>query len=173
MPSKTIEINRAPVLTLWAAVVAERLGFRWGEALSLGKGVAGLTAQSKGRRLGIFHPSEKKEIREKKAGETFHVQLLGRSIPCRNTDDGVRSLNKDRVVTSESVEKYLTGKFGDDLERVRTAMRTLAKAHKPGELNDAGFGLYEQFRPETPGGQRGWGAKGELKLSLIEKLAKR
>jgi hypothetical protein len=27
MAKDTIEINRAPVLTLWAAVVAERLGF--------------------------------------------------------------------------------------------------------------------------------------------------
>ncbi len=32
-----IEINRAPVLTLWAAVVAERLGFDWDEALTLGQ----------------------------------------------------------------------------------------------------------------------------------------
>ncbi len=31
-----IKINRAPVLTLWAAVVAERLGFRRDEALTLG-----------------------------------------------------------------------------------------------------------------------------------------
>ena len=33
--SRTIYINRAPVLTLWAAVVAERLGFRRDEALTL------------------------------------------------------------------------------------------------------------------------------------------
>lgn len=55
----TIEINRAPVLTLWAAIVAERLGYRHDEALTLGKAVAGLNAQSKGRRLGIYKPSEK------------------------------------------------------------------------------------------------------------------
>jgi len=34
-----ILINRAPVLTLWASVVAERLGFKNDEALSLGKAV--------------------------------------------------------------------------------------------------------------------------------------
>ena len=33
--SRTIYINRAPVLTLWAAVVAERLGFRRDEALTV------------------------------------------------------------------------------------------------------------------------------------------
>jgi hypothetical protein len=31
-----VMINRAPVLTLWAAIVAERLGFDKNEALTLG-----------------------------------------------------------------------------------------------------------------------------------------
>src|ERR1043166_265832 len=57
--------NRAPVLTLWAAVVAERLGFDRAAALTLGKAVAGLNAQAKGRRLHLFEkpaaePSKKK-----------------------------------------------------------------------------------------------------------------
>jgi hypothetical protein len=34
MPS-SIPINRDRVLTLWAAVVAQRLGYRWDKALSL------------------------------------------------------------------------------------------------------------------------------------------
>ena len=58
MAANKIQINRAPVLTLWAAVVAERLGFKPDEALSLGKALAGLNAQSKGRRLGIFKPAD-------------------------------------------------------------------------------------------------------------------
>ena len=48
MTATRIQINRAPVLTLWAAVVAERLGFNHDEALSLGNALAGLNAQSKG-----------------------------------------------------------------------------------------------------------------------------
>ena len=51
MAPATVTINRAPVLTLWAAVVAERLGFDADEALSLAKAVAGLNAQSKGSYL--------------------------------------------------------------------------------------------------------------------------
>jgi len=39
MVKNTITINPAPVLTLWAAVVAERLGFDEDEALTLGKAV--------------------------------------------------------------------------------------------------------------------------------------
>src|SRR5262245_56730348 len=67
MTTKTGLINRAPVLTLWAAVVAQRLGFDEDEALTLGKAVAGLNAQAKGSRLGIFKPHEEKakKAREK------------------------------------------------------------------------------------------------------------
>jgi hypothetical protein len=57
---KTISINRAPVLTFWAAVVPGRLGFRKEEALSLGTALASLNAQVKGRRLSIFKPHEEK-----------------------------------------------------------------------------------------------------------------
>lgn len=32
-----LKINRAPVLTLWAAVVAEKQGFHWDEAVTIGK----------------------------------------------------------------------------------------------------------------------------------------
>jgi hypothetical protein len=51
LASKTLSINRAPVLTLWAAVVAVRPGFGRDEALTLGRAVAGLNAYSKGRSL--------------------------------------------------------------------------------------------------------------------------
>jgi hypothetical protein len=39
-------------------VVAQRLYFDEDEALSLGKAVAGLNAQAKGRNLGLFKPHE-------------------------------------------------------------------------------------------------------------------
>jgi hypothetical protein len=42
----SVMVNRAPVLTLWAAVVAEVLGFDHDEALTLGRAVAGLNAYS-------------------------------------------------------------------------------------------------------------------------------
>jgi hypothetical protein len=83
MARKAISINRAPVLTLWAAVVAQRLGFDEDEALTLGKAVAGLNAYSKGRRLGLFKPHEEKETkaREKAQGERFFIEVLGRPVP--------------------------------------------------------------------------------------------
>ena len=48
---RLIRVNRAPVLTLWATVVAERLGFDRDAALTLGRAVAGSSAQMKGREL--------------------------------------------------------------------------------------------------------------------------
>ena|ERR1017187_10483513 len=89
-----ILINRAPVLTLWASVVAERLGLNHDEALSLGKALAGLNAQSKGQRLGSFKPNPKalKDVREGKRGEELRVDLLGRALgPDTSPTSSVRS----------------------------------------------------------------------------------
>jgi len=174
MTSKTISINRAPVLTLWAAVVAQRIGFAEDEALTLGKAVAGLNAQAKGRRLGIFKPHEEKtkKAREKERGERFLVEVLGRPVPAMNTEDGIRAVKSGKPIEPDSVRRYLDDKFGDDLKAVRSAMQKLAKAYKPKELADECYKLYERFRPSIPEGVKGWGAKGDLDLGLIEGLAK-
>src|SRR6516162_8119996 len=117
---KTISINRAPVLTLWAAVVAQRLGFAEDEALTLGRAVAGLNAQAKGRRLGIFKPQEEKpnKARQKEPGERFLIDVLGRPVPAANTDQGIRALQGGRPISPESVRRYLEGKLGEDLKVV-------------------------------------------------------
>jgi hypothetical protein len=174
MATQAISINRAPVLTLWAAVVAERFGFKENESLSLGKAVAGLNAQAKGRKLGIFRPHEQKpaKAREKERGEEFWIELCGRAVPAKNTDDGIRAVKGAQLIESEGVRRYLNGKFGNDLAKVRSAMQRLAKSYKPLELTDCAFRLYERFRPEIPEGVKGWGAKGVLDLGVIERLAR-
>src|SRR6266567_1409136 len=125
MSSKTIAINRAPVLTLWASVVAERLGFDEDEALTLGKALAGLNAQAKGRRLGIFKPHEEKptKARKKKHGEEFWIEVCGRPVPAKNTEEGIRAVKGAEVIEPDGVRRYLESKFGDDLGAVRSAMR--------------------------------------------------
>ena len=170
MPA-TISINRAPVLTLWAAVVAQRLGFRWNESLSLGKALAGLNAQSKGRRLGIFKPHEEKTKAARERDEQFLIELCGRPVPARNTVDGIRAVSGRAIVTAESAEAYLETKFGDHLGAARAAMTTLAHAYRPRELAAEAFALYEEFRPAIPEGVKGWGAKGVLDLRKIRSMA--
>jgi hypothetical protein len=105
-----LTVNRAPVLTLWAAIIAKRLGFDWNEALSLGKAMAGLTAQTKGRRLGIYAPPKLAEgAKPKKAGlgEEFWVEICGRPIPVKNTSEGVRAVSGAEPIEPEPVERYL------------------------------------------------------------------
>ncbi|RPI30248.1 MAG: hypothetical protein EHM70_14365 [Chloroflexota bacterium] len=174
MAVKTIKVNRAPVMTLWAVVVAERLGFDHDEALTLGKVVTGLNAQSKGQRLGIFDPGEEKreKAREHKPDEVFWIEMLGRPVPAVNTEEGIRAVNKDKPVDPQSVERYLEKKFSDDLGDVRKAMEELARAFEPAELAKRAYPLYEKFRPEVPEGKKGWGALGDLDIEAIRSLGK-
>ena len=173
MTAPTILINRAPVLTLWAATVAERLGFNRDEALSLGNAVAGLNAQAKGRRLGIYKPApqEIKKARARKLGEEFFVEIAGRQVPAVNTEEGVRAVIKDKPIAAPGVERYLESKFGESLSPVRDAMRDLAKSFRPEDLSQNAFSLYEQFRPAIPEDATGWGAKGRLDIERIRSLA--
>lgn len=176
MSKTVVKINRAPVLTLWGAVVAERLGHDEDAALTLGKAVAGLNAQSKARRLGIVGPPKGAEgggpPKKVGLGEEFWVEVCGRPVPAKKTKEGVRAVVKDKPIDPESVERYLQGKFKGDLGRVRDAMRGLAGAYKRKELAEVAYGLYEAFRPKIAAGVRGWGQAGDLDLGLIRSLAK-
>lgn len=171
---QTLIVNRAPVLTLWAAIVAERLGFEWHEALTLGRAVAGLNAYSKGKALGLFKPVPKtvKEKRKTIRGEApLTVDLLHRAVPVQQTADGLRALGKEKPIDPDSVQRYLTSKLGDAFAEVSKAMRRLARSRKPADLADDAYSLYEQFRPQIPAGKKGWGAAGTLKLEAIRQLA--
>jgi len=171
--TKIVKINRAPVLTLWAAVVAERQGFSRDEALTLGKAVAGLNAQAKGRRLGIYKKPSVEKGRPKATrglGEELWVEICGRPVPAVTTKDGVRAVVGDKPIDPEGVERYLEQKFGGDLADAREAMDALAGALKPADLAREAYPLYEQFRPSIPAGKGGWGVKGDLDLGLVRSL---
>lgn len=170
----SIEINRAPVLTLWAAVVAERLGFKRDEALTLGRAVAGLNAYSMGSSLGIFKPSRKKVSEQRKglaSGKIIQVSLLNRAVPAMRCKKGLRAVSKGKPISPASVEKYLQGKFGDAFDDARKAMADLAKTYSPGALSGRAYQLYESFRPDVPAGMKGWGAKGRLSLDRVRNIA--
>lgn len=173
--SHIVRINRAPVLTLWAAVVAERLGFDWEEALTLGRAVAGLNAYSKGVELGLYEPTpeaERERRRKAREGQTLHVDLLRRAVPVVQTAEGLRALSKDRPISPESVDRYLRSKFGEQLDGVRKAMEKLSHSAPVAEIAKQAYGLYEGFRPEIPTGVRGWGASGDLSLDKIVSLGR-
>ena len=174
--TQTLRINRAPVLTLWAAVVAERLGMPRETALTVGQALGGITAHAKGVRLGIYappddRPHEPRPPLPKGVTKTHEVVLLGRRIHVAGTPDGQRAISMGELVKPEAVERYLGNKFGDALGLMRTEMERLAARFSPERLNQEGFHLYEQFRPEVPPDERGWGAKGVLEVAKIRALA--
>jgi hypothetical protein len=177
MATHTVTINRAPVLTLWAAVVAERLGYDYEAALTLGKAVAGLNAQSKGRRLGLFEeskgPPEEKDPTARPPGDQFMVSLLHRRVPVVKADRGVRATLKGQPIDPASVQRYLAQKFRHELAEVQAAMEALAKAYPPAQLGAHAYALYEQFRPDIPEGKQGWGAAGQLDLDSIRALGEK
>lgn len=130
MATQTVQINRAPVLTLWATVVAERLGYDREAALTLGKAVAGLNAQSKGRRLGVFEePTDLREAKDpsgREPGKPFLVAVLGRSVPSINTKDGVRATVKGQPIDPKGVRRCLQQKFGAALADAQAALEGVA-----------------------------------------------
>jgi hypothetical protein len=172
-----IPINRAPVLTLWATVVAERLGYPPETALTLGRFVAGSSARAKARRLGIIEETQEAEERRARAAELKPqrqtVRLLGRDIPVLPADDGtLRAEDDGKPASAKSVQSYIARAFGNRLGEARAAMEILAASLAPEELNRIGFRLYERFRPDVPEGAQGWGAKGELQFERIQGAGK-
>jgi len=169
-----IKINRAPFLTLWASVVARRLGYDEDEALTLGRAVAGLTAQSKGRRLGLYTPSPEEARREidrkrEEAGAQT-VELMGRIVPCVKTPEGLRALSKASPANPESVRKYLAGRFKDALPAVEDKLTALAATFSPEALDASAMDVYMRLRPNVPKGRAGWGKSGLLDTADIDAL---
>ncbi len=163
----TIRVNRAPVLTLWAAIVAERLGHPPDTALSLASAVAGTAARAKARRLGLAEEQDNDRPRAPAAsGGT--ARLLGREILLTHDENGVVLADAGgRPAPVAPVAAYVQRAFSRHLPEVRRAMEELASRFEPEELNRIGFRLYERFRPDVPTDVRGWGAKGELHLQAI------
>jgi hypothetical protein len=176
-----IRVNRAPVLTLWAAVVAERLGHDPDLAITLARAVAGSSARVKARAIGLEQDeqgSKREEGAHEKAGSAERrsapartVRLLGRDVPVVEGRQGLRALDHDRPAAPGPARAYVERAFGEHLPAVRQAMERLAASMPPDELNRVGFRLYERFRPEVPPGAQGWGAKGVLDLGKVEAAA--
>ena len=148
-----LEINRAPVLTLWAAVVAERLGHPADTALTLGRAVAGSAARVKARNIGR---EERKADRDadRPGLRPDHVTApavsVGQDDPAAADPDGeLRAADGEQPADPVAVQRYLAKAFGDHLDEVRQAMDELANRYEPAELNRIGFRLYEKFRPDA------------------------
>ena len=151
---RPIRINRAPVLTLWAATVAERLGFDRATALTLGQAVAGMSAHAKAISLGIAEPSSAaaREHGQRVAeGERLEVELLGRAVPVVRTGDGLRALDKGRPGNPVRIERYLAaaGAWRGTWPEVERAARTLPLRRAHALVTARAEGVLP-FAPEEP-----------------------
>ena len=180
-------INRAPVLTLWAAVLAH-LGpahLPWLSALTVGKAIAGMLAQSRGRAIGIYEPQsdrghKRQKTPEEKAREEHDVQVLGIKVHMARLNEHVVATISNKPVNASQCDRYIHQHFGANRPRVIAAMKYLVHCllarGADGESDITGrysFTLYESFRPCTANGQApGWGQKGELDLRKIVEIGK-
>ena len=176
-----LQVSRPPVLTLWTAVVAERLGHPAATALTLGRAVAGSSARFKSQNSGKGHKAEPgtdaPQPEPAVDHETSVERLFGKVIRLLPDESGALraamrpngTMNVFLPTNPASVQRYLENAFGDYLPEVRIAMETLAARYEPAELNDIGFKLYECFRPEVPNRKIGRGTKTVLDFEKILK----
>jgi len=75
---KSSVINRAPVMTAWATIVAERLGFEREEALSIASVYTEMNAVSKGVSIGVYSPNKGKASQKSVDGAQPYVNLMDR-----------------------------------------------------------------------------------------------
>ena len=167
----SILVNRAPVLTLWATVVAERLGHPPDTALTLGRAVAGSAAWVKARTIGREERTADRDAETPRLAE-IHVTapafLLGKTIRLLPDENGeLRAADGDQPADPAAVERHLVKAFGARQAEFRTAMAMLDARYEAAELNRIGFRLYERFRPDVPPGAAGWAAKAVLEVDKI------
>ena len=115
---KAIKVNRAPVLTLWAAVVAERLGHDRDAAITLGRAVAGSSARVKAKAIGIAEDGhESGDLRDeaRKQGESKQrpkaVHLLGRDVPVVEEKGSLRALDDNKAASPKAAAGYVERAF--------------------------------------------------------------
>jgi len=168
--TRSAVVNRAPVMTAWAMVVAERMGFKREEALSIASVYTEMNATSKGVRLGIFEEERGKGMEPTQGGGQPYVDFMGRRIPVFSTQSSQwRALLKGAPVPPSSAYAYISNALRQTTGHVLGAMRLLAGTFAPAELNRLAFGLYAEFRPSVDG----WGKKGDVRCEAILALRKR
>jgi hypothetical protein len=183
-------INRSPVLTLWAAMVAKHLyHLSLDEALSLGSAFASQTAQAKGQALGIYssdtitsarNDNSTTKIKEDETPQndsatiatTHDYQLMGQTICTKqlhatNGPVVLRAVSNDKLVDPHSAWSHLRKRFGTALGYVMAQMDAACTAAGEEELRRTAYRYYMHIRPNIPSGTRGWGAHGRLETSKL------
>ncbi|OCH94137.1 hypothetical protein OBBRIDRAFT_198789 [Obba rivulosa] len=168
--TKFAVVNRAPIMTAWAFIVAERLGFQREEALSIASVYTEMNAITKGISLGKYEENRGKGMEASKGGSQPYVDLMGRRIPLYQTASSQwRALSKGAPVAPSEAFSYITRALRQTAPHILGALRLLAASYPPGELDKAGYSLYADFRPNA----EGWGQRSEVRCATILDLRKK
>ncbi|KAG5648995.1 hypothetical protein DXG03_000344 [Asterophora parasitica] len=194
---KSTVINRAPLMTGWAMIVAERLGFRREEALSIATAYTEMNAVTKGVSLGIYKNGKEQGMEAVKGGSQSYIEFIGRRyvipstymhvstpmlkpspsaltatirIPLYQTQDGQwRALSNGTPVKPSVAFSYISRAFRHTTPHIIGALRLLANSYAVEEVNRRAWSLYAEFRPEV----EQWGGRSEVKCSTILDLRKK
>ncbi|KAG6890538.1 hypothetical protein C0992_000798 [Termitomyces sp. T32_za158] len=165
---KTTVVNRAPLMTLWAMTVAERLGFRREEALSIASVYTEMNALTKGVSLGIYQSGKVSNMEAVGGGSQSYIEFMGRRPLYRTQTQQWRALSNGTPAEPSPAFSYISRAFRQTTPHISGALRLLASSFNVEDLNGLAWGLYAQFRPTVDQ----WGAKSEVKCSTILDLRK-
>ncbi|KAM6495818.1 hypothetical protein JOM56_008524 [Amanita muscaria] len=165
---KSVIINRAPVMMAWATVVAERLGFKPEEALSIAGVYTEMNAISKGVSLGIYEQGKEKGLDAEKDGSQPFVDLMGRSPLFKTQASQWRAMANGVPAPPSQAYSYITRSFRQTTSHIMGSLKMLSVSFSADELNKKAWNLYVQFRPQA----EGWGKRAEMKCSTILDLRK-
>jgi len=165
-PAGEIIINRAPVLTIWATVVAESLfSLSLEECLSFGSAVASHVSKGKGESLGIYEKGT--DVDPLPSADRY--TLLDQIIHAKKSSAGIIiALDASgKAIDYHRTWHLLQKRFGDSLPYVIREMRSCAK-QAGDSLSTTAYRCYMSFRPVIPKGTKGWGAHGALRLGELK-----
>ena len=162
----TLRINRAPVLTLWAAVVAERLGFAVGGGAHTGTRRRRTQRLRQGQSPRSLHAHAARRPGAAPGAAREGDAEGGAPAPGRAGDAyrrGLRALSKEKPIDPATVQRYLTSKFGAALDE---GLRGDAAAgHFTSASRTGGRGVIISTNSSDrlfPRARRGWGATGHI-----------
>ncbi|KAG6857107.1 hypothetical protein H0H87_009668 [Tephrocybe sp. NHM501043] len=169
LKSKATVVNRAPLMTLWAMTVAERLGFRREEALSIASAYTEMNAITKGVSLGIYDAGKERGIEAIKGGSQSYIEFIGRRPLYQTQTQQWRALSNGTPVKPSTAFSYISRAFRQTTPHITGALNLLANSFTVDEINGLAWGLYAEFRPPVDQ----WGARSEVKCSTILGLRKK
>ncbi|KAF7433007.1 hypothetical protein PC9H_004951 [Pleurotus ostreatus] len=165
---KSVVVNRAPVMSAWATVVAERMGFKREEALSIASVYTEMNAISKGVALGIFAKSRTNDANPSRNGSQPYVDFIGRRSLYETQNSQWRAILNGSPASPGTAFGYISRSFKHLTPFVLGSLQLLAESYSQKEINEKAWGLYAEFRPTVDG----WGQRSVMKCADILALRK-